>query len=117
MPGATVTLSGLDEARVTQSDGNGTYAFPAVPAGAYSVTAALSGLSDASLGGIVVSGGLVEAPPIPLSIASFGDTAVVTASRTEVRVVDAPVTTSLAPGATLETTTSSNVGDALRGER
>ena len=29
LPGATVTLSGPDEARVTQSDGNGNYAFEA----------------------------------------------------------------------------------------
>jgi len=114
LPGATVTLSGPDEVRVTQSDGNGNYAFPAVPAGAYSVTAALSGFSDANLQGIVVADRLVEAPPITLSIASFGDTVVVTASRTEVRVVDAPVTTSVVPAATLETTASSNVGDVLR---
>ena len=114
LPGATVTLSGPDEVRVTQSDGNGNYAFPAVPAGAYSVTAALSGFSDANLEGIVLADGIVEAPPITLSIASFGDTVVVTASRTEVRVVDAPVTTSVVPAATLETTASSNVGDVLR---
>ena len=114
LPGATVTLRGPDEARVTQSDGNGNYAFPAVPGGAWSVTAALSGFSDATLEGIVVADGIVEAPPITLSIASFGDTVVVTASRTEVRVVDAPVTTSVVPAATLETTASSNVGDVLR---
>ncbi len=114
LPGATVTLSGPDEVRVTLSDGNGNYAFPAVPAGAYSVTAALSGFSDANLQGIVVADGLVEAPLITLSIASFGDTVVVTASRTEVRVVDAPITTSVVPAATLETTASSNVGDVLR---
>ncbi len=114
LPGATVTLSGPDEVRVTQSDGNGSYAFPSVPAGAWSVTAALSGFSDANLEGIVVADGPVEAPPITLSIASFGDTVVVTASRTEVRVVDAPVTTSVVSAATLETTASSNVGDVLR---
>ena len=114
LPGATVTLRGLDEARVTQSDGNGHYAFAAVPAGAYSVTAGLSGFSDANVEGIVVADGRVEAPLITLSIASFGDTVVVTASRTEVRVVDAPVTTSVVPAATLETTASSNVGDVLR---
>ena len=114
LPAATVTLRGPDEARVTQSDGNGNYAFPAVPAGAYSVTAALSGFSDANLEGIIVTDGPVEAPPITLSIASFGDTVVVTASRTEVRVVDAPVTTSVVSAATLETTASSNVGDVLR---
>ena len=114
LPGATVTLSGPDEARVTQSDGNGDYVFPAVSDGTYAVTAELSGFSDATLEGIAVADALVEAPPLMLPIASFGDTVVVTASRTEVRVVDAPVTTSVVPAATLQTTASSNVGDVLR---
>ena len=114
LPGATVSLSGPGEARVTQADGTGDYVFPAVSPGTYSVTAGLSGFSDETLEGIVVGDELVEAPPLLLSIASFGDTVVVTASRTEVRVVDAPVTTSVVPAATLETTPSTNIGDVLR---
>ena len=114
VPGATVTLSGPDTPRVTQSDATGEYAFPAVSVGTYAVTAALSGFSDATLEGIVVGNAPVEAPDLTLSIASFGDTVVVTASRTEIRVVDAPVTTSVVPAATLETTASTNVGDVLR---
>ena len=114
LPGATITLRGPGEARVTASDGNGGYAFPAVAPGDYSLTAALPGFSDAALDGIAVADGAVEAPLLTLSIASFGDTVVVTASRTEVRVVDAPVSTSVVPAATLETTASSNVGEVLR---
>ena len=114
LPGATVSLSGPGEARVTQSDGNGEYLFPAVAAGTYSISGTLSGFSDTTLDGIVVADAPVEAPPLTLSIASFGDTVVVTASRTEVRVVDAPVTTSVVPASTLETTASTNVGDVLR---
>lgn len=114
LPGATITLRGPGEERVTASDGNGDYAFPAVAPGDYSLTAALPGFSDAALDGIAVADGSVEAPLLTLSIASFGDTVVVTASRTEVRVVDAPVSTSVVPAATLETTASSNVGEVLR---
>ena len=114
LPGATITLRGPGEERVTASDGNGDYAFPAVAPGDYSLTAALPGFSDAALDGIAVADGAVEAPLLTLSIASFGDTVVVTASRTEVRVVDAPVSTSVVPAATLETTASSNVGEVLR---
>ena len=114
LPGATVTLSGPDGARVTQSDDAGQYAFAGVSPGTHAVTASLTGFSDTTLDGLVVADGLVEAPPLTLSIASFGDTVVVTASRTEVRVVDAPVTTSVVPAVTLETTASSNVGDVLR---
>ena len=114
LPGATVTLSGPEGTRVTQADGNGDYVFPAVSDGTWSVTAELSGFSDATLEGIAVADALVEAPTLMLPIASFGDTVVVTASRTEVRVVDAPVTTSVIPAATLQTTASTNVGDVLR---
>ena len=114
LPGATVTLRGPEGTRVTQSDDNGEYAFAGLTPGTYTVTAALSSFSDAALEGIVVTDALVEAPPIALSIASFGDTVVVTASRTAVRVVDAPVTTSVIPATTLQTTASSNVGDVLR---
>ena len=114
LPGAVVTLSGPDGVRVSQSDGNGEYAFAAVSAGVYAVTVALSGFSDATVEDIVVADAAIEVPPVTLSLASFGDTVVVTASRTEVRVVDAPVTTSVVTSESLATTASSNVGEALR---
>ena len=114
LPGATVTLTGAEGALVTQADGNGEYAFAGLSAGTYTVTVALSGFSDTTVEDIVVGDDAVVVPSITLSLASFGDTVVVTASRTEVRVVDAPVTTSVVTGEALATTASSNVGDALR---
>jgi outer membrane receptor protein involved in Fe transport len=114
LPGATVSLSGPQGTRVTQSDGSGEYAFASVSAGAYAVTVALTGFSDATVEDVVVTDSAVELPPVTLSLASFGDTVVVTASRTEVRVVDAPVTTSVVTSESLATTASSNVGDVLR---
>ena len=84
LPDATITPSGPGGARVTQSDGNGEYVFVSVSPGAHVVTARLSGFSDATVEGIVVADALVEAPPITPPIASFGDTVVVTASRSEV---------------------------------
>ena len=114
LPGATVTLTGPGGVRATPSDGNGEYAFAGLVAGAYTVTVALSGFSDTTVQGVVVADAAVELDPVILSLASFGDTVVVTASRTEVRVVDAPVTTSVVTGESLATTASSNVGDALR---
>lgn len=114
LPGATVTLSGPEGTRVTQSDGSGEYVFAGVAAGNYVVTAALAGFSEATVPGVAVAGVPVELPPVTLALASFGDTVVVTASRTEVRVVDAPVTTSVVTGESLATTASANVGDVLR---
>ena len=114
LPGATVTLSGPEGTRATQSDGEGEYAFAGVSAGDYAVTVALTAFSDATVDDVVVTDSAVELPPVTLSLASFGDTVVVTASRTEVRVVDAPVTTSVVTSESLATTASTNVGDVLR---
>ena len=114
LPGATVSLSGPEGTRVTQSDGDGEYAFAGVSAGDYALTVALTSFSEATVEDIVVTDSAVELPPVTLSLASFGDTVVVTASRTEVRVVDAPVTTSVVTSESLATTASSNVGDVLR---
>ena len=114
LPGATVTLSGPEGTRATQSDGEGEYAFAGVSTGDYAVTVALTAFSDATVDDVVVTDSAVELPPVTLSLASFGDTVVVTASRTEVRVVDAPVTTSVVTSESLATTASFNVGDVLR---
>lgn len=114
LPGATVTLRGPDGARATSTGGAGEYLFENVSDGVYAVTVSLSGFSDATVEDVVVAGAPVEAPAVTLSLASFGDTVVVTASRTEVRVVDAPVTTSVIPATTLATAAATNVGEALR---
>ena len=114
LPGATVALTGADGTRFAQTDGSGRYAFAGVAAGAYAVTVTLAGFADAAVEDVVVADAPVEVPRITLALASFGDTVVVTASRTEVRVVDAPVTTSVVTGESLATTASTNVGEALR---
>ena len=114
LPGATVALTGADGTRFAQTDGSGRYAFAGVAAGAYAVTVTLAGFADAAVEDVVVADAPVEVLRITLALASFGDTVVVTASRTEVRVVDAPVTTSVVTGESLATTASTNVGEALR---
>ena len=114
LPGAAVSLNGPEGIRVTQSDRNGEYAFVGVPAGVYTVTVLLSGFSAATVEDVVVTEATVDLPTITLSLANFGDTLVVTASRTAVRLVDAPVTTSVVTGESLQTTASSNIGDVLR---
>ena len=114
LPGAAVSLNGPEGIRVTQSDRNGEYAFVGVPAGVYTVMVLLSGFSAATVEDVVVTEATVDLPTITLSLANFGDTVVVTASRTAVRVVDAPVTTSVVTGESLRTTASSNIGDVLR---
>ncbi len=115
LPGASVTLSGPDGAvSTTYSDSGGAYRFGGLAPGTYSVAVELAGFSAASVEDIAVRDRPVALPRVALSLATFGDTVVVTASRTEVRVLDAPVTTSVLPQDALETTASASVGDALR---
>ena len=114
LPGATVSLSGPDGVQVVPSDGVGEYAFTGVSPGVYAVSVTLSGFSAATVEDVVVAEDAVALPAITMSLANFGDTVVVTASRTEVRVVDAPVTVSVVGAESLATTASSNVGDVLR---
>ena len=56
LPGATVSLSGPEGTRVTQSDGDGEYAFAGVSAGDYALTVALTSFSEATVEDVVVHG-------------------------------------------------------------
>ena len=114
LPGATISVRGPLGTRVAQADDVGEYAFAGVPAGVYTVTVTLAGFAAATVDDIVVAEATVEVPTITLTLANFGEAVVVTASRTEVRVVDAPVTVSVVAAESLGTTASSNVGDVLR---
>ena len=86
---------------------------PGAP-GTYTLTVSLGGFSDATVEDVVVSGTALALPPVELQLASFGETVVVTASRSEVRLLDAPVSTSVISASTLETTPAQNFGDLLR---
>ena len=114
LPGTTVTLRGDGIPRTVHADERGNFELAGIAPGTYMLTVSLPGFSDATVDGVVVSGGALELPPVVLQLASFGDTVVVTASRNEGRLIDAPVSTSVISAATLETTSAQNYGDLLR---
>ena len=114
LPGTIVTLRGNGVPRTVSSDERGHFELAGIAPGPYTLTAVLPGFSDATVDGVVVPDGVLELPPVVLQLASFGDTVVVTASRNEVRLIDAPVSTSVISTATLETTPAQNYGDLLR---
>ena len=114
LPGATVTLRGNGVPRTAYSDEQGTFELAGVAPGTYTLRVSLAGFSDATVENVTVSGAPVALPPVELQLASFGDTVVVTASRNEDRLIDAPVSTSIISAATLETTSAQNYGDLLR---
>ena len=114
LPGATVTLRGNGVPRTAYSDEQGNFELAGVAPGTYTLTVALTGFADATVEDVVVSGTALALPPVELQLTSFGDTVVVTASRNEVRLLDAPVSTSVISASTLETTAAQNYGDLLR---
>ena len=114
LPGATVILRGAGVPRTAYTDEQGTFELAGVTPGRYTLTVALTGFADATVEDVVVSGTALALPPVELQLTSFGDTVVVTASRNAVRLLDAPVSTSVISASTLETTAAQNYGDLLR---
>ncbi len=112
--GATVTLRGKGVPRTTYTDEQGNFELDEVASGNYTLTVSLASFSDATVEDVTVSGGALELAPVELQLTSFGETVVVTASRNEVRLLNAPVSTSVISAAKLETTSAQNYGDLLR---
>src|SRR2546421_456703 len=114
IPGATVTLAGPTHAS-TVSGSRGEYSFKNLPEGNYQLTATLVGFSQATLGNVAVGRSPVEVPPIKLTIAKLSDIVVVSASKSDTALVDAPVTMSVLTSEALKATPALNYGDLLRG--
>ena len=114
LPGATVTLTGPNVRAVTTSGGDGAYRFAAVAPGTYQIAVTLSAFAPASRSGIVVAAGDVTVPPITLVLAGFGEIVVVSASRVENRLIEAPATMTVLSGTALAASSASNIGEVLR---
>jgi iron complex outermembrane receptor protein len=114
VPGATVTLAGPAANTSTTSDARGEYSFREVPAGSYRITATLVGFAPAVQENVAVSGASVAVPTLTLAIAAVSDTVVVTASRSDEKLIDAPATMTVIPATVLASTSAQNYGDLLR---
>ena len=114
VPGSTVTLSGPGASHVTTSGASGDYTFRNVPSGAYRISARLSGFTPATRNDIEVGTANVTIPTLTLGLASLTDTVVVSATRSEATLIDAPATMSLISSQVLRSTPAQNYGDLLR---
>ena len=114
VPGATIALSGSSANATTTSGARGEYTFRNVPNGTYKLTVTLVGFANGARDNIVVGGQNVEVPPITLAIASLTDTVVVSATKSDTKLIDAPATLSVIPSSVLESTPAQNYGDLLR---
>jgi outer membrane receptor protein involved in Fe transport len=114
LPGATVTLTGPGVRHTVTSGPAGEYRLVNLAAGSYQITATLSGFTPATRDNIVVSGGEVAVPPIVLALAGIGEAVVVSASKVESTVINAPATMTVVPGSMLQVLPAQNYGDVLR---
>jgi iron complex outermembrane receptor protein len=113
VPGATVTLSG-PRSQTTTSGPAGEYRFANLPAGTYQISVLLSGFAPVTRENIVVGNGDVTVPSITLALAGIGEVVVVSASKVETALINAPATMTVLPGATLAASPAQNYGDLLR---
>jgi outer membrane receptor protein involved in Fe transport len=113
VPGAAVHLTGPGLHRAVTTDSRGEYRFERVPPGTYQIDVALPGFSQTRPRTVLVAGEDVEVPPITLT-ASLSEVVVVTATKTESPLVDAPATMTVVSAVTLQDTVAHNIGDVLR---
>jgi hypothetical protein len=78
LPGATVTVTGVDITRVFVTDADGRFRFLNLPPGRYTVTVELAGFTKVVREGIVVSVGANVDLPITLRVAAVEETITVT---------------------------------------
>ena len=115
VPGATVMLTSPQTREMRVTDTAGEYRFTSVPAGSYEIIASTPGFASVKRGGVTVgASGTVTVEPLTLAIAGMGETVVVSASRTESTVLDAPATISVVPASTLQALPSQSYADVLR---
>src|SRR5206468_4979587 len=114
VPGAPVTLAGPGTHSPTITGARGEYSFRNLAPGTYQITVSLAGFSQATRDNVAVAESTVEVPPIALKIANLADTVVVSASKSDTALIDAPVTMSVVTAETLKSTAATNYGDLMR---
>jgi outer membrane receptor protein involved in Fe transport len=114
VPGATVRFAGAGGASSTTSGPAGQYTFQNVAAGTYEITITLQGFAPATRSNVAVSSGTLDVPAITLALAALSDTVVVSATRSEQALLDAPATMSVITSAVLASAPAMNYGDLLR---
>ena len=114
--GAAVQLVAPNRTTSTTTTGSdGDYRFGNVAVGTYDVTITLAGFSTAAARGLIVGETDLLVPPVRLTLAQLAETVVVSASRTDRALIDAPATMSVVTSQVLATTPAQTYGDLLRG--
>ncbi len=110
LPGATVVVSGSGGSRTGFAGSDGKFSVAPTGPGPYKVLVSMPGFSHQHQDGVAAGASLA----ISLKIAGMGETIVVSASKIETTLADAPVTMSVVAPQTLATAPSQSFGDILR---
>ena len=111
---AGLTLTGPGGSQTASSGPGGEFLFAELEPGSYVVTVAAAGFSTQTMEGVAVERALVDLGGITLALAPLGETIVVSASKIESTLANAPATLSVVTAQSLENAPSQNFGDVLR---
>ena len=114
LPGAIVSLAGSSGPRTATTGSAGDFIFRDIAPGTYRITVNLAGFAQEAPAEVTVGGTNVDMPPISLRLAGLNDTVVVSASRSDSPLADAPATMSVVGSEVLASTPAQNYGDLLR---
>ena len=110
LPGASVVVSGSSGSKTGFTDSDGKFSVVPAGNGPYKVTASMPSFGRQTKDGVAAGASVT----FSLKIAGLGETVVVSASKVESTLANAPVTMSVVTSATLLTAPSSGFGDILR---
>src|SRR5215470_1343443 len=93
VPGATITVtnSGTNAQRVTQSDSEGRFSVPNLPPATYTVKVELSGFQTAELKDLTLRNGEIARPSVALGVANVAETITVTGASPLLQSTNASV--------------------------
>jgi outer membrane receptor protein involved in Fe transport len=114
VPGATVTLTGQRGSESATTGPSGEYRFTNVRSGTYEISVLMPGFAPVNQPNVVVGTGQVTIPAIVLAVAGIGEAVVVSASKIESQLIDAPATMTVISGDALGKLPTQNYGDVLR---
>ncbi len=110
LPGATVVVSGPGGSRTGFAGSDGKFSVVPAGNGPYKVSVSMPGFSPQANEGVAAGASLT----FSLKIAGMGETVVVSASKVESTLANAPVTMSVVTPAMLASAPSQSFGDVLR---
>src|SRR5437667_40074 len=114
VPGASVQLTGAGGRAFAVTGSDGSYSFNNLTNGTYQLTVSLPGFSQVTRGDLVVGGSNVVVPAITLTLSRLEKTVMMTASKMESTLINAPSTISVMTSDMLSSTPAQNYSDLLR---